>query len=66
VYRIPAFVYFSHRTHIQAGNACEECHGPVATRTQLTRETDLTMGGCMNCHRGKNAGTECTFCHERQ
>ena len=66
VYTIPSFVYFSHRTHIQAGNTCEDCHGPVATRTQLTREKDLTMGSCMNCHREKNASTECTFCHEQQ
>lgn len=66
VYEIPSFVDFSHRAHIKAGNTCEECHGQVATRTQLARETDLTMGGCMNCHREKKVSIDCTFCHEQR
>jgi hypothetical protein len=66
VYSLPIFVFFSHRTHTKAGATCEDCHGPVATRAQLSRETDLTMGGCMNCHREKGVSIECTFCHEQR
>lgn len=66
VYTIPAYVNFSHRAHLETGNTCQECHGPVATRDQLARETDLSMGGCMNCHRAKKASIDCTYCHEQQ
>src|SRR5678815_1762999 len=38
VYRIPTFVYFSHRVHTQAGASCETCHGPVSY-THLTLPT---------------------------
>ena len=43
---------------------CENCHGPVATRDALFRETDLSMGGCMDCHRRNKAPNDCNFCHE--
>ncbi len=64
VYQIPTYVSFSHRSHLKAGNACQDCHGPVATRDQLFREADISMGGCMNCHRLKKVSIDCTFCHD--
>jgi hypothetical protein len=64
VYEIPGFVEFSHKSHANAGAECSTCHGPVATRDHLWRETDLSMGGCLNCHRAKNANTSCTTCHD--
>ena len=64
VYRIPDFVIFSHRLHLKTGNLCEECHGPVATRTQLAVEYDLKQTGCLACHRAKNAPMLCSTCHE--
>ena len=66
VYEIPSYVNFSHRTHLAAGNTCEECHGKVAEREALFREGDVSMGGCMNCHRAKKASIDCTYCHEAQ
>jgi hypothetical protein len=66
VYEIPGFVSFSHRTHVKAGNTCEDCHGKVAESDQLARATNISMGGCMDCHKAKNASTDCTFCHEQQ
>jgi hypothetical protein len=66
VYQIPNFVIFSHRAHLEGGNTCEECHGRVAGRDQLYREADITMGGCMNCHRAKKVSIDCTFCHEQR
>ncbi len=66
VYRIPGYVNFSHRSHLTAGNKCEECHGSVAERAQLAREGNISMGGCMECHRVKKAGLDCTFCHDER
>ena len=63
VYRIESFVNFSHRAHLAKGNTCEECHGKVAERDRLYRETNLTMGGCVACHKAKNASQACDFCH---
>ncbi len=63
VYEIPGFVEFSHKTHLDAGTKCATCHGPVATRSYLWRETDLSMGGCLSCHREKAANTSCSTCH---
>jgi hypothetical protein len=64
VYQIPSFVFFSHRTHLEKGNTCQDCHGSVAQRDRLYREVDLSMGGCMECHRMKKASLDCSFCHE--
>ena len=64
VYEIPSWVDFSHRSHLAKGNTCQECHGPVAERDQLARETNLTMAGCMDCHKAKKASVDCAFCHE--
>ncbi|MDQ6676509.1 MAG: cytochrome c family protein [Acidobacteriota bacterium] len=64
VYEIPTYVKFSHRAHLESGNTCQECHGPVEQRAQLSKEGDTSMGGCMNCHRLKKASIDCGFCHE--
>jgi hypothetical protein len=64
VYRVPSFVTFSHKTHTSAGTQCEDCHGPVAERETITREKDLSMGGCISCHTQKSAPTGCDTCHQ--
>lgn len=64
VYQIPGFVFFSHKAHLNAGADCQKCHGPVQERERLARETDISMGGCMNCHRETKASLSCTYCHE--
>jgi len=33
---------------------------------QMKKETDISMGGCMSCHREKKAPNECTSCHEER
>ncbi len=66
IYQVPGYVKFSHRSHMETSNSCEECHGKVAQRDELTKEGDLSMGGCMNCHRMKKVSIDCTFCHEPQ
>jgi Cytochrome c7 and related cytochrome c len=64
IYQIPIWVDFSHRAHLAAKNTCEDCHGKVAERDVLSREVNLNMGTCMDCHAGKRAPTGCNFCHE--
>lgn len=66
VYQIPTYVYFSHRAHIEAKNTCQECHGDVSQRDALFKEVDLSMTGCMNCHKAKSASNDCAFCHEQR
>jgi hypothetical protein len=64
VYEIPSYVAFSHKAHLGAGAQCSRCHGDVAARDALFKEGDISMGGCMNCHREHKAPNDCGFCHE--
>jgi hypothetical protein len=66
VYQIPSYVFFSHRVHTEAGASCQKCHGPVAERDVITKETDISMGACMDCHRSNKASIDCTYCHEQR
>jgi hypothetical protein len=66
VYEIPSYVNFSHKTHLDAANTCEDCHGHVAEKEQLFHEGDISMGACMNCHRLKKVSIDCTFCHDER
>ena len=66
VYEIPTYVFFSHRTHLNAGATCDACHGPVAERDVLAREADISMKGCMTCHTQKKASNDCTTCHDQR
>jgi hypothetical protein len=66
LYQIPAYVFFSHRAHLETGNTCRECHGPAEERSTMAREVDLSMTGCMNCHKEKNASNDCLYCHEQR
>jgi|SRR5215813_6615140 len=52
VHSLPDFVYFDHRPHVNAGVACQKCHGPVETMERVRQVEDLSMGWCVNCHRG--------------
>jgi hypothetical protein len=64
IYRLPDFVYFSHRQHIRAaGVTCATCHGAVAQRDALFQEKAISMKSCMDCHRTMGASLECNVCH---
>lgn len=73
VHNLPDFVYFDHRAHVNAGVACQRCHGPVETMERVRQVADLSMGWCVNCHREANrtgiagkpveASTNCSTCH---
>jgi hypothetical protein len=74
VHSLPAFTYFDHRRHVNAGVVCQQCHGRVETMEKVSQESDLSMGWCVNCHRdantgkltdlqGSHASTNCAACH---
>lgn len=63
IYELPSFVSFSHKVHLQHGATCEECHGEVAQRARLYKESDISMATCVNCHRARQASIECSTCH---
>lgn len=54
VHNVPDFVYFDHRPHVNAGVACQACHGPVETMERVRQVNGLGMGWCVNCHRNVN------------
>ena len=66
VYKIPTFVYFSHRVHMKAGATCESCHGQVRERDVITKEVAHNMLSCMACHAERKASNDCTTCHEEK
>jgi Class III cytochrome C family/Cytochrome c7 and related cytochrome c len=65
VYTVPAWVFWNHRTHLQAGVKCESCHGEVGGMDEMKVVTDVTvMKGCVDCHEERGAPTGCAACHE--
>jgi hypothetical protein len=64
VYKLPDYVWFSHRRHhVNARIGCETCHGPVSERDAIVKEKPIDMRSCMACHEERNASNECSFCH---
>jgi hypothetical protein len=53
IHELPDFAYFPHKRHIAAGLQCQVCHGPVETMARVEQFAPLTMGWCMECHRGQ-------------
>lgn len=64
VYQVPDFVFFSHASHLKAGEDCVTCHGPVAQREVLAKEISTSMMACMNCHAQRKVSNECHLCHQ--
>ena len=64
LYRVPDFVFFSHRSHAAGGASCAQCHGPVAAREVLAQELSTNMIACMNCHADRQVSNECFLCHD--
>lgn len=63
VYTLPDFVKFTHRPHIHAGVACQQCHGPVETMDRVVPVKEINMGFCVECHTRRNATLDCVDCH---
>ena len=65
IYRLPRFVYFSHRRHHgQARIPCGGCHGDVAMQDVLSKVKSIAMSACQACHDARKANNNCDACHD--
>ena len=55
IHWLPDHVYFDHRPHVNAGVACQTCHGPVQEMATLAQHMSMRMGNCLACHRQPRA-----------
>ncbi|MDK2972696.1 MAG: hypothetical protein PWP23_2451 [Candidatus Sumerlaeota bacterium] len=51
IHSLPDHVYFPHSAHVNAGVACQTCHGPIQEMEVVKQWVDTSMGWCMKCHR---------------
>jgi hypothetical protein len=64
IYVVSSWVYWNHRSHLEAKMTCEMCHGQVAEMDVMAKVSNVTtMAGCINCHRRNDASTGCQYCH---
>jgi mono/diheme cytochrome c family protein len=63
VHKVPGYVEFPHKRHIQVGLACQTCHGPVETMQRVAQVAPLTMGWCIACHAERKGPLDCVTCH---
>jgi hypothetical protein len=66
LYRVPEYVYFSHRRHVtQGGIECARCHGEIGESTAPPPRpaVRLAMADCMNCHAERQVSNDCIRCH---
>lgn len=64
VYRLPGFVFFSHKDHASGKVDCEDCHGPVRLEGVISKERDMSMNFCVDCHRVRKVSFTCNTCHQ--
>ncbi len=55
VHELADHAYFPHKNHVAKGIACQVCHGNVEAMERIEQKSSLTMGWCMECHRGQTA-----------
>ena len=64
VYKLLPGPRWSHRTHLNAGAKCENCHGQVSKMDRVSEVTSVTtMYSCLSCHQANQAKTSCNTCH---
>ncbi len=51
VHRLPDYVYFEHRAHVNAGVGCVSCHGHIEEMDVVHQAEPLSMSWCLDCHR---------------
>jgi formamidopyrimidine-DNA glycosylase len=62
-YSPTAHVKFNHAPHVRAGVQCSACHGDLREQTTAQKSVNLTMGYCLDCHKQRQASTDCVTCH---
>jgi hypothetical protein len=56
VHELASFVRFDHSRHVNSGVACDSCHGPVQGMARVSQNFRMSMGDCLDCHRGLSQG----------
>ena len=54
IHELPDHVFFNHQRHVKKGVSCETCHGDVKSMDVVYQSEKLTMGWCIECHRGRS------------
>ncbi len=72
IFRVPQFTYFSHKPHVRAGIACQNCHGPIQQMRVVGANTGpslandlLNLIGLRPAARPLSMGW-CVDCHREQ
>jgi hypothetical protein len=64
IYKISEHAHFPHMRHVNAGLACQTCHGNVQQQPQVFAVRDVNdMGWCTSCHMQRGVTRDCTACH---
>ena len=64
VYKISEHAHFPHMRHVNAGLACQTCHGNVQQQSRVFPVQDINnMGWCTDCHMRRGVTRDCTACH---
>ena len=64
IHDLPDHAHFPHYIHVNAeALQCQDCHGQVQTMAEVEPQQDLEMGWCLECHREREARTDCFICH---
>ena len=63
IHKVPGFVQFPHKRHVQVELACQTSHGPVETMAVVAQVAPLTMGWCISCHAERQGPLDCVTCH---
>ncbi len=63
IHHVPDYVQFPHMRHVNAGVACQTCHGQVQEMERVYQAESLNMGWCVNCHVQSNVRYDCAVCH---
>ncbi len=58
IHELPDHAYFNHKRHVAKGVSCQTCHGDVANMEKVYQKSPLTMGWCLDCHRGNTTPKE--------
>jgi hypothetical protein len=74
IHHLPDHVFFDHRPHVNAGIACQTCHGEVQAMEVVSQHMSMRMSNCLGCHRDpgpalpadttiRRASENCGACH---
>ena len=64
VNKVSEHAHFPHMRHVNAGLACQSCHGNIQQMPRVFAAQNVNqMGWCTNCHMLRGVTRDCTACH---